>query len=193
MSSSSPLTSRFEEALVFATQLHSDQTRKGSHVPYISHLMAVASLVIEDRGREDEAIAALLHDAVEDQGGEPTLEIIRSRFGEHVAELVLACSDAFEIPKPPWRERKEAHLAHMREATQEVRRILLADKLHNSRSLLADLRAEGDKAWDKFKGGKEGSLWYYRSALESLDDGKGGYLIEELGRVMIEIEELIRI
>jgi (p)ppGpp synthase/HD superfamily hydrolase len=184
------LTKRFEEALQYAAQLHAIQRRKGGGVPYISHLMAVAALVIEAGGGEDEAIAALLHDAVEDQGGMSTLEEIRSRFGDAVAEIVLASSDAFIQPKPPWRERKEGHIERMRQATPEARRVILADKLHNARSLLRDLRLEGDKTWKKFTGGKDGTLWYYRAAFEVLDDGKGGYLVEELERVITDIEKL---
>ena len=184
------LANRFEDALAYAAELHTEQTRKGSGVPYISHLMAVTALVLEDGGSEDEAIAALLHDAVEDQGGKPTLQEIRTRFGEAVADIVLACSDAFTHPKPPWRERKKAHIEHMRQATPEARRVILADKLHNARSLLRDLRMEGNKTWKKFAGSQSGTLWYYRAALKALDDGKGSYLAEELERVLAQIGKL---
>jgi (p)ppGpp synthase/HD superfamily hydrolase len=184
------LTKRFEKALQYAAQLHAAQTRKGSRTPYISHLMAVTTLVLEDGGSEDEAIAALLHDAVEDQGGMSTLEEIRARFGDNITDIVLACSDAFTKPKPPWQERKEAHIEHMRQARPEARRVILADKLHNARSVLRDLRLEGDTTWKKFTGGKDGTLWYYRAAFDVLTDGKGSYLAEELERVLAQIEKI---
>ena len=166
------LSERFEQAFRFAFEIHRAQLRKGSQVPYIAHLMAVASLVLEDGGSEDEAIAALLHDAPEDQGGRPVLEQIRRRFGENVAQIVDGCTDTYETPKPAWRERKERYLAHLSHAAADVRRVSLADKLHNARSLLADLRRGGDGVWERFNGGKEGTLWYYRALVETL--GKPG-------------------
>src|SRR6185503_9823772 len=129
------LSQRFESALVFAARLHGRQLRKGTCVPYVSHLLAVASLVLEDGGDEDEAIAALLHDAVEDQGGLPTLDRIRAEFGARVADIVLGCTDADSLPKPPWRERKERHLSHLRTAPDGVRRVSAADTLHNARAI----------------------------------------------------------
>src|SRR5947209_2209991 len=128
------LTLRFEDALVFATQLHAGQRRKGSATPYVAHLLAVAAIVLENEGNEDEAIAALLHDAIEDQGGAPTREMIRERFGNRVVEIVDGCTDAEVIPKPPWRARKEAYIAHLRGATPSVRLVSAADKLHNARA-----------------------------------------------------------
>lgn len=184
------LTSQFEEALIFATQLHALQTRKGSQTPYIAHLLSVAALVLESGGDEDTAIAALLHDAVEDQGGEKTLEEIHQRFGSQVAEIVDSCSDAYTIPKPPWRERKEAYLAHLSEATPEARLVSLADKLHNARSILRDLRTDGDQLWQKFKGGKAGTLWYYRSLVEIFQKYENNYLVDELTRVVEQIEHI---
>ena len=151
----SKLTPRFEEALIFAVQLHAHQTRKNSQTPYIAHLMSVAALVLEAGCDEDTAIAALLHDAVEDQGGYKTLEEIRHRFGERVADIVNSCSDAYTIPKPPWRTRKETYLAHLSDATPAAQLVSLADKLHNARSILRDLRTESQQVWEKFKGGKE--------------------------------------
>jgi (p)ppGpp synthase/HD superfamily hydrolase len=182
---------KFAEALLFASQLHARQVRKGSHVPYISHLLAVTALVMQDGGDETEAIAALLHDAVEDQGGMDTLAEIRTRFGEPVAEIVLACSDATTTPKPPWRERKLAYLHHLESAPPEVLRVSLADKLHNARSILRDLYLQGDAIWDKFNGGKAGTLWYYRSLYRFFSEGMPGFMVEELGRVLADIEELI--
>ena len=125
------LTDRFDRAFAFARHLHRDQFRKGTAIPYTAHLLAVAALVLEDGGDEDQAVAALLHDAVEDHGGLGRLEEIRQLFGERVAEIVEGCSDSFTIPKPPWRERKERYIEHLRHADAGVRRVSLADKLHN--------------------------------------------------------------
>jgi (p)ppGpp synthase/HD superfamily hydrolase len=156
-------TKRFETALSLATKLHAQQTRKNTTTPYLAHLLGVASLVMEDGGDEDEAIAALLHDAVEDQGGLLILEDIRSIFGENVANIVMGCTDAVSEPKPPWRARKEEYLQDLREAPEAVLRVSLADKLHNARCILSDLRYGGDDIWRRFNGGKVGTLWYYHS------------------------------
>jgi len=137
------LSNRFEDALRYAYTLHARQTRKGSNIPYIAHLLGVTALVLEDGGSEDEAIAALLHDAVEDQGGMKTLMEIRRRYGDLVAEIVEGCTDAIASPKPPWRQRKERYIEHLRHASPAVRRVSLSDKLHNARSILEDLRKDG--------------------------------------------------
>jgi len=184
------LTSRFEEALVYAARLHANQVRKGSDVPYISHLLGVTALVIEDGGDEDQAIAALLHDAVEDQGGYKTLAEIRRLYWDRVAEIVEALTDAFTTPKPPWRERKERYLEHLRHATPEVRRVSLADKLHNARSILNDLRSDGEGIWDRFNGGKEGTLWYYRSLLGVFETGGLKGMVVDFAYTLEEIELL---
>jgi (p)ppGpp synthase/HD superfamily hydrolase len=181
---------RFEQALVYAAHLHNNQTRKVREVPYISHLLSVTALVLQDGGSEVEAIAALMHDAPEDQGGLIILKEIRMLFGEQVAEIVAGCSDTFDTPKPPWRDRKEAHIAHLREASPQVLRVLLADKLHNARSLLRDLRASGESIWQKFKGGKGGTLWYYQAVLAIYAETDAGYMRDELARVVGEIETL---
>jgi hypothetical protein len=160
---------RYGNALAYAAQLHGSQFRKGSRIPYVSHLLAVSSIVWEAGGDEDQAIAALLHDAVEDQGGQPTLERIRRRFGERVAAIVEACTDADKVPKPPWRERKEAHLARLEEAPEEAFLVLAADKLHNMRTLVASLRAHGPSTWEVFNGGRDGTLWYAREMLALLE------------------------
>jgi GTP pyrophosphokinase len=157
--------SRFAQALVYAETAHTGQLRKGSAVPYIAHLLGVAALALEHGANEDEAIAALLHDTVEDCGGLPRLADLRGRFGPTVAEIVLGCTDATEIPKPPWKERKEAYLQHLESASPSVLLVSMCDKLHNLRSLLLGLRREGASAWRIFKGGKEGTLWYYRAIL----------------------------
>ena len=184
----SRLTPRFEDALSFATQLHAQQTRKGNQTPYIAHLLSVAALVLEAGADEDVAIAALLHDAVEDQGGLETLAEIRRRYGERVANIVDSCSDAYTIPKPPWRERKEAYLQHLSEATPAARLVSLADKLHNSRSILRDLYQDGEQVWNKFKGGKQGTLWYYRSLADIFEQSDDGFMVAELRRVVNQIE-----
>jgi (p)ppGpp synthase/HD superfamily hydrolase len=186
------LTQRFKDALDYALELHGDQQRKGSDTPYVAHLLAVASLVLEDGGDEEQAIAALLHDAPEDQGGLETLEAIRQRFGERVANIVHGCTDTYETPKPPWRQRKESYLEHLRIAPEEVRRVSLADKLHNARSILTDLLRCGEDVWVRFNGGKDGTLWYYHSLLivfRSLSDSP---LVTELGWVLQRIESLIQ-
>ena len=162
------LTPRFVDALTFAAELHNEQMRKGTTVPYVSHLMSVCPLVLEDGGNETEAIAALLHNAVEDQGGAATREKIRERFGNEVTVIVDGCTDAETIPKPPWRERKERYIEHLRNAPPSVVRVSLADKLHNARSVLMDLRRYGAAVWDRFKGGKDGTMWYYRAVLDAV-------------------------
>ena len=159
------ITPRFEEALVYATQLHRHQRRKVGGTPYIAHLLSVAALVLEDGGDEDCAIAALLHDAVEDQGGAETLAEIRLRFGETVAEIVDGCSESDVQPKPPWKERKEKFIENLRHASPQVYRITMADKLHNARCMLQDYQNLGEQIWDGFRGGKEGTLWFLNAIL----------------------------
>jgi (p)ppGpp synthase/HD superfamily hydrolase len=184
------LTSRFEQALIYTNKLHSAQTRKQSSVPYIAHLLSVAGLVLEAGGDEDEAIAALLHDAVEDQGGMTTLFEIKRLFGQRVADIVEGCTDACTIPKPPWRNRKQKYLNHLRHASTEVIRVSLADKLHNARSILRDLHRSGESTWEKFNGGKEGTLWYYRSLVEIFQDIIDNDMLDELNRVVKDIEQI---
>jgi GTP pyrophosphokinase len=184
------LSERFEEALRLAAQLHAGQKRKESETPYLAHLLSVTALVLEAGGDEEVAIAALLHDAVEDQGGVETLEMIRRRFGPRVADIVDECTDSYTIPKPPWRERKDAYIAHLREATPEAKLVSLADKLHNARSILRDLRQDGGEIWEKFNGGKAGTLWYYRTLLEVFQASMSDPLVDELGRVVNDIRRL---
>ena len=184
------LTDRFEEALIFAARLHAGQMRKRSHIPYIAHLLGVTSLVLEDGGTENEAIAALLHDAVEDQGGLKTLEEIRLQFGDPVADIVLAVSDSHTEPKPPWRERKEAYISSMREASPSAIRVSLADKVYNARSTLQDLRFEGETAWLKFNGGKDGTLWYYEQLIQAFEMHGSNPLLSELIRTVDQIRKL---
>ena len=184
------LSQRFEDALVFAARLHARQTRKGTSIPYITHLMAVAGMVLENGADEDTAIAALLHDAIEDQGGASTREEIRRRFGDRVVEIVNGCTDAESTPKPPWRQRKEAYIRHIAHAGAAVRLVSAADKVHNARAILADYRALAEPLWKRFTGGKEGTLWYYRTLVETYRQAGPSALASELERVVAEIERL---
>jgi GTP pyrophosphokinase len=184
------MSERFREALVYASYLHARQLRKGAGIPYIAHLLAVAAIVLEAGGSEDEAIAALLHDAVEDQGGALVLRSIRERFGEPVADIVLGCTDADVFPKPEWRARKEAYIAHLATATPAVLLVSSADKLHNARAILADYRVHGESTWDRFHGGRGGTLWYYRSLVDAFRSVGSSCIVEELARVVDELEML---
>jgi (p)ppGpp synthase/HD superfamily hydrolase len=157
------LGAHFSRAFVFAAEKHKGQTRKASSIPYIAHLMGVASLVLEAGGDEDLAIAALLHDVVEDCGGVPMLKEVRRRFGARVAKVVDGCTDAYSDPKPPWRERKEKYIARLRNEDKETRLVSAADKLNNVRSIVSDYRGVGETVWSRFNGGREGTLWYYRT------------------------------
>jgi len=187
-----PYGEKFEDALVYAARLHRDQARKGSRVPYVTHLLAVAAIVGENGGTEEEVVAALLHDAPEDAGGRERLEEIKERYGDEVAEIVAGCTDTYEDPKPAWRPRKEAYAAHVAEASSSVRLVSAADKLHNARSILADLRSLGEELWDRFTGGKRGTLWYYRTLTEAYKSAGANAVVEELDRVVREIEALAR-
>ena len=151
----------------------------------------MAALVLEQGGDEDLAIAALLHDAVEDQGGPATREVIRARFGDRVTAIVDGCTDADTQPKPPWRARKEAYLAHLPDASADVRLVSAADKLHNARSVLADYRQVGDALWARFRGGKVGTLWYYRALVTAYRAAGSSPLVEELDRTVTELERLV--
>jgi (p)ppGpp synthase/HD superfamily hydrolase len=180
---------RFDAALVYTHQLHADQRRKGTTIPYVGHLLAVTAIVIENGGTEDEVIAALLHDAVEDAGGPDTREDIRLLFGDNVATLVDGLTDTDQTPKPPWRQRKETYLAHLRDAPSSVLLVSLADKIHNAQSILRDVHTDGDSVWNRFTGGRDGSLWYYRSLVEIFRArGQFTTLVAELDRVVSELE-----
>ena len=194
------LTKRFDDALLWATNLHAGQVRKKTDkdeggIPYISHLLAVAAIVIENSSDEDVAIAALLHDAAEDQGGQEILDKIERQFGSKVSDIVLACSDTLHKKKPAYRKRKEAYLRHLRESTsQSAQLVSLADKIHNARSILNDYKAVGEELWERFNGGKEGTLWYYRElvdAFKGLNCPDHAILVEELKRLVDETERLV--
>jgi hypothetical protein len=182
------LTRRFDEALVYATHLHEGTFRKGTAIPYVSHLLAVCARVLEDGGSEDEAIAALLHDAVEDAGGEARLRAIRARFGERVAAIVAGCSDTDQITKPPWRGRKERYVRHLKtEADASTLRVSLADKLHNARAILRDHRAIGEAIWGRFDSTAGDQLWYFESLLAVFRERSPGPMADELAEVVGEI------
>ncbi len=182
------LTNRFEEALVYATQLHAQQVRKISGVPYVSHLLSVAALVLEDGGSEDEAIAALLHDAIEDQGGAATGKVIRQKFGDKVADIVESCTESDVVPKLPWEERKQRYIENICHSSPEVLRVALADKVHNARSNLVEWRLYGEKAWNREQ--RQRTLWFYRSVIEVAQTLKNSSLVEELKRVVKQLEAL---
>lgn len=184
------LSARFGEALAYAFELHAGQHRKGSDVPYVAHLLSVAAIVLEHGASEDEAIAALLHDAVEDQGGSTTGLAIGERFGPTVLAIVEGCTDADTLPKPPWRERKNAFVGRLAAAGPAVHLVCAADKLHNVRSLVEDYRELGEQLWQRFNGGREGTLWYYRAVAEALAGASCRGLVRDLTRAVEELERL---
>jgi (p)ppGpp synthase/HD superfamily hydrolase len=187
------LSSRFTNALLYAAELHSTQQRKVSGEPYLAHLLGAAAIVLDFGGNEDEAIAALLHDAIEDQGGRAVREEILRRFGEKVTAIVDGCTDADTNPKPPWRPRKEAYLARLRTASPSIRLVVAADKLHNLRSLTREYRRQGENLWKYFQGGREGTLWYHHSVVEILQSSGDPLLVEELHRSLEELMRLISV
>jgi (p)ppGpp synthase/HD superfamily hydrolase len=185
------LSHRFSRALVKAAEIHRDQRRKGTEAPYVAHLLAVCALVLQDSGDEDEAIAALLHDAAEDQGGEARLAEIEFEFGIIVMEIVAECSDTLEEPKPPWRERKEKYLAELPKVPIPALRVSVSDKLDNARAIVLDYRRLGDKLWERFNPEAD-LLWYYRALVATYRgiDRFESPLIDELDRVVSELERL---
>ncbi len=182
------MTDRFDQALGYASRLHRGQHRKGAQIPYVAHLLAVTSLVLEHGGNEDEAIAALLHDSIEDVGGESLRDQIREQFGPAVLAIVEGCTDTGQQPKPPWRERKQAFIDRLPEAAAPVRLVVAADKLHNVRSMLMDHARIGDRLWQRFRGGRDGTLWYYRAVADTLGKIEKTPLVEELDRAVRELE-----
>lgn len=190
------LSARFTAAFAFSAELHARQKRKSTAIPYMAHLMAVCALVLEHGGDEDEGVAALLHDALEDQaehwgGPEQMKKHIRDRFGEKVLQIVQDCTDADAIPKPPWKRRKTAYLERLTTAPPGTLRVSAADKLHNARSILSDLREIGPEVWDRFTAPKDDQLWYYKSLVQILKErAPCPALVAELERVVDEIERL---
>jgi (p)ppGpp synthase/HD superfamily hydrolase len=195
MNRATTLTDRFDRALLYATHVHGGQVRKGTSTPYVAHLLAVSATVLEYGGDEDLAIAALLHDSVEDQGGRARLEDVYNRFGERVARVVAACSDSLADTakgekKADWRTRKETYIAHLAAADEDVLRVSLADKVHNARAILRDLRKPdiGQKIWSRFSQPREDTIWYYRSLAKKFRERLPGQLADELTEI-IEILE----
>ncbi len=189
------LTDRFDRALLYATHVHGGQVRNGTSIPYVAHLLAVAATVLEYGGSEDMAIAALLHDAVEDQGGEPRLSDIRNRFGDRVADIVRACSDSVVNTsaghhKEDWRTRKTQYIEHLNTVDQDTLLVSLSDKIHNARSILRDLRKPeiGSAVWARFKSPKEQTLWHYRELANAFQKLLPGQLADELVEIVIVLE-----
>jgi (p)ppGpp synthase/HD superfamily hydrolase len=181
---------RFAQALGYAARVHARQVRKRTERPYIGHLLSVTSIVIEYGGDEDMAIAALLHDAVEDHGGLPRLREIRRKFGKRVAHIVDGCTDSYAQPKPLWMERKRAYVARVSNESEDVRLVSAADKLSNTREVLHDFRVHGEDVFERFVGKKEGTLWYYRALVTAFRKAGSNPLVEEVDRVVTELESL---
>jgi (p)ppGpp synthase/HD superfamily hydrolase len=185
------LGERLQRAFRYAAEKHAGQTRKQTAVPYLSHLMAVASLVLEAGGDEDVAIAALLHDVVEDCGGMPRLREVRKVFGARVAKIVEGCTDSFGEPKPEWVERKKDYLREVKHADAETRLVSASDKLHNVRTILADYRQDGEAMWARFSGKREGTLWYYRALSDEYQRRGANRITRELEIAVGELETLV--
>lgn len=189
------LTPRFLEAFQIAAELHAGQTRKKTGRPYLGHLMGVAALVLQCGGDEEQAIAALLHDAVEDCGGRPVLDQIRLKFGERVAHIVEGCTDSFEedpAKKLAWRPRKEIYVEHARHTSPDVVLVSAADKFYNVREILLDYRQHGEAVWSRFSGRREGTLWYYRALVDAFRVTGPSALVDELDRAVTELERLAK-
>jgi len=186
------LSERFSDALTYANELHREQWRKGTKIPYVSHLLAVAGLVLEHGANEDEAIAAVLHDAVEDCGGSEQLEQIRGRFGDRVAAIVEGCSDSLAVDprnKEHWYDRKERYHARLRESNDSsVLLVSAADKLHNARATLADVRRLGSSVWGRFGGGRDGSLRNYTRLIDVYRDSQD----QSVQQLLLELEPVVK-
>jgi (p)ppGpp synthase/HD superfamily hydrolase len=192
-----PLSTRFDHALLFAAQVHRYQDRKKTGVPYLSHLLGVASIVLDYGGDEDMGIAALLHDAVEDHGGRPMLRVIEQIFGPRVAKIVDGCTDSYGEEgkrKPRWFPRKLRYLHRVRNEDAETRFVSAADKLYNTRAVLRDLRYSGESVFDRFSAPKAKVLWYYRSLVREYRAAGVTHqlkpLLDDLDRVVTELEHL---
>ena len=178
------LTARFDEAFRYAHEVHRSQKRKGTDAPYIGHLMGVASIVLDDGGTEDEAIAALLHDAAEDHGGRGRLADVKARFGDAVAQIVEDCTDSWQTPKEPWNERKRAYVHHARRLARPSLRVSAADKVHNAYAILRDLRNSGERVWERFSAAPDDVMSYYEGLVRSYREAGGGPLVDELDRIV---------
>jgi (p)ppGpp synthase/HD superfamily hydrolase len=186
------LSEKFEEALIYATRAHGNQTRKKTGIPYIAHILGVTAIALEYGANETEAIGALLHDTV-DCGGAERLRDIREKFGDDVGKIVDGCTDTDQTPKPPWLERKRAYLEHLKDSDSSIRLVSASDKLHNTRAILAVLRRNRLEVFERFAGKKDGTLWYYRALVTAFrQHGDHADLIDELDRVVSEIEKFVR-
>jgi (p)ppGpp synthase/HD superfamily hydrolase len=190
------LSAKFAEAVAYAVDAHGDQVRKGTEIPYAAHLLAVSALVLEAGGTEVQAIAALLHDAPEDCGGQPRLDDIRRYFGDGVADIVAACSDSLaedSTDKAPWPERKRAYLDHLSTVAPEALLVSLADKFHNATSIARDLHVIGETVFDRFKAPAADTRWYYRALVAAFGGRRsaltpgGCALLDEFERAVDEI------
>ena len=185
------LSPQFGKALLYAARIHGGQLRKKTKIPYIAHILGVAAIAMEYGANETEAIAALLHDAVEDCGGAKRLRDIERKFGKAVAKIVDGCTDTDQIPKPYWLERKKNYVAHVRHAPVSTKLVSASDKLHNIRAILMNYREEGEKLWSRFSGGKQGALWYYRALVNAFGRARRiRPLVQEIDRVLTELESL---
>ena len=192
------LTERFQRAFQLAAEVHATQLRKSTAIPYMAHVMSVAALVLENGGSEDAAIGGLLHDAVEDSTDDGAVmeARIRREFGKAVGDIVMGCSDAVAVPdqpKPPWRDRKETYLSHLRTQTNaDVLLVSACDKLNNARAIVADLRdpSVGPLLWNRFSAGKDDQLWYYGRLAASYGGRVTPLLSDELKRVVDEMRLL---
>ena len=178
---------RFDEAIALAVDAFRPILRKQTGIPYVTHLMQVCVTVGEFGGDEDQMIAALLHDYLEDVEGSKA-EDLEQQFGPRVAQMVVALSDTLVHPKPPWRGRKEKYLAELRHKSDAIRLISAADKLHNCLSILRDHRAVGDEVFERFTGKKDGTLWYYREVVNSLAEGWSHPLLDELREAVAKLQ-----
>lgn len=187
---------RFRDALVWAAELHEDQTRKGGNIPYVGHLIGVSAIVLEHGGNEDQAIAALLHDALEDQAHKMSAGEIRARFGDTVERIVEACTDGdpeeqLDRNKAKWRVRKEKYIAAMATKPPEAIIVSMADKLYNARAILEDYRAIGEPLWSRFTTGRDGTLWYYTALVAAFESFGHDRLWGELSRTVSELKNLV--
>lgn len=187
------LTDRFDRALLYATHVHGGQVRKETSIPYVAHLLAVSATVLEYGGDEDLAIAGLLHDAAEDQGGQRRLTDIRNRFGDRVAEVVEACSDSLAAPgekKADWETRKKRYHRHLHDVDNGILLVSLSDKVHNARSILRDLRKPeiGPRVWERFSNPRDKTLWYYRELANVFQARRPGQLSDELANIVSVLE-----
>src|SRR5216110_280733 len=184
------LSRQFEKALVYATRIHGGKLRKKTRIPYIAHILGVTAIAMEYGANETEAIAALLHDAVEDCDGTKRLRDIERKFGKKVAKIVQGCTDTDQTPKPPWLERKKSYVAHVRHAPIPTKLVSASDKLHNVRAILMDYRQEGERLWSRFNGGKQGALWYYRALVSAFSGKRVQPLVQEIDRTLTKLELL---